>query len=162
MANRNSWIFYLTIGAIMTIGVGTGAVVAYGKTRGLRNNNPGNIRRTSSVVWHGAVQQLDGSRDDSFVQFQAPEYGIRAIARILANYAKRGIVTVESIIGTWAPPIENDTNAYIASVQAHTGWPTTRRVTPADYPALISAIIHQENGIQPYPQDIIHKGINLA
>ena len=42
--------------------------------RGLRNNNPGNIRN-SSTVWVG---EITPSKDKSFKQFKSMAYGYRA------------------------------------------------------------------------------------
>lgn len=47
--------------------------------RGLRNNNPGNIRRNSDV-FQGEIRP---SKDKSFKQFETMPYGYRAIFRIL-------------------------------------------------------------------------------
>lgn len=53
--------------------------------RGIRNNNPGNIRWGEN--WQGLKK--DGKeRDSSFCVFESPEYGIRALAKILINYKK--------------------------------------------------------------------------
>ena len=40
----------------------------------------------------------------------------RAAVKILRSYRKRGIVTVKDIIRTWAPPAENNTEAYVKSL----------------------------------------------
>ena len=80
--------------------------------RGLANNNPGNIRKSPSK-WLGEVE----GEDDAFESFAVPEYGIRAMAKLLINYqVRRGLDTIEEVIGRWAPPIENDTNSYVDSV----------------------------------------------
>ena len=57
--------------------------------RGLRNNNPGNIKRTGDK-WQGLVEEEDAT-DSVFFQFREMRWGIRAIARILRTYAGRGI-----------------------------------------------------------------------
>ena len=81
--------------------------------RGFRNNNPTNIRL--GAPWQGmSPTQTDGS----FVQFIAPQWGIRAAAKILLHYQAEGFNTVRQIINHWAPPNENDTDAYIADVAA--------------------------------------------
>ena len=85
--------------------------------RGLRNNNPLNIRRTATR-WIGArIEQTD----KSFVQFTSMAYGYRAAWKILQSYYERFSrqgkpFTVRNIISRWAPPTENDTEAYIISV----------------------------------------------
>ena len=78
--------------------------------RGTKNNNPGNIRH-SADAWKGMrVEQSD----ESFVQFDTPHFGIRAAARnFQTSFKKHGNDTVRDLITRWAPPIENDTEAYI-------------------------------------------------
>jgi hypothetical protein len=91
----------------------------YNTPRGLRNNNPLNIKRTGKDSWLGmsAVQE-----DKTFVQFMNMEYGWRAAFVILRNYYfKHGIHTIREIVKRWAPSSENDTDAYVSSVCRHTG-----------------------------------------
>ena len=85
--------------------------------RGLRNNNPLNIRH-SSDRWEGVRKE---QTDKPFVQFKSMAYGYRAAWRILQTYYERFCMqsktfTVRNIITRWAPPTENDTEAYIISV----------------------------------------------
>lgn len=128
-------------------------------SRGIRNNNPGNIDRKAGVTWRG--MSADQSSDPRFVVFDAPEFGIRAIARVLRSYAKRGLVTVEQIINTWAPPVENDTRSYINAVAAGLGIRPDDPVGAGSMPALIAAIIQHENGSQPYELAVIARGIAM-
>lgn len=150
--------FYQWVIVCMLV-VGGGAVVAY-KSRGLRNNNPGNIRR-SNDPWQGLSPT---QTDSAFFQFVDAKYGIRAMTRIIDNYKKRGLVTVEQIISTWAPPVENNTNSYINSVLKQTGWPSgwVPVKHEGDYLGLIKAIIKHENGLNPYSDAEINEGIRLA
>lgn len=129
-------------------------------TRGLRNNNPGNIR-ISSTVWAGQVPPSP-ELDKEFVTFSSPEYGIRAMAKVLKTYMSRGVNTVEKIITTWAPPSENDTSAYVKSVVAQTGLGAKQVLTPEYIAQLIPAIIKHENGSQPYTPAQIAKGVSLS
>lgn len=126
--------------------------------RGIRNNNPGNIVR-SGVGWQG--MSADQSADSRFIVFDAPEYGIRAMARVLKNYIAGGYTTVQQIINRWAPPIENDTGAYINAVAQSIGVSPTAPVDASAIPAIISAIIYHENGQQPYSPELIAHGIQL-
>lgn len=148
------------VGAGVTAaGQAVGQIVDWGTSRGLRNNNPGNIDRKSGVTWRG--MSPDQSADSRFVVFTAPEWGIRAMARVLKTYAGRGIDTIEEVIRTWAPPIENDTGAYVAAVSRSVGLPPNARIGPEHMPALLAAIIKHENGSQPYSMDMIRRGIEL-
>lgn len=82
------------------------------KPRGIRNNNPLNIRHGN--VWLGEVAKPN---DPCFEQFCTMEYGIRAACIILRRYIRRyGHDTIRTIISTWAPSNENDTNAYVEKV----------------------------------------------
>lgn len=81
--------------------------------RGIRNNNPLNIRYNPHNNWVGQT----GS-DGQFCKFSEPKYGIRAAVRIFKRYAgKDGKTTVFEIINKWAPRADgNDTNKYIENV----------------------------------------------
>ena len=85
--------------------------------RGLRNNNPLNIRHSASR-WQGArVEQTD----KAFVQFTSMTMGYRAAWRILETYYKHFETqhkpfTSRNIIYRWAPPNENDSEAYLRRV----------------------------------------------
>ena len=86
-------------------------------SRGLANNNPGNIRR-SKVRYKGEVQP---SRDPAFKQFESPAWGYRAVFMLLHTYRVRhGLRTIREMISRWAPPSENHTEAYIRAVAAET------------------------------------------
>lgn len=131
--------------------------------RGIRNNNPGNIRWGDD--WQGLVPKSERT-DKSFCQFTAPEYGIRAMIIILRNYEKKhGLNTVRKIINRWAPPVENDTEAYINSVAKQVGVDADKVIDVTDSRVMIpllEAIITHENGSQPYDFATFVKAIDLA
>lgn len=139
--------------------------------RGIRNNNPGNIRWGDD--WKGLVPQAKRT-DKSFCQFIEIKWGIRALAKVLLNYRKRpglpgvgnsGIDTVKEIISRWAPPNENDTNAYIQSVAKACGVKPDAPIDLMDKELmlkLVKAIIQHENGVQPYTDVVLLNGIGLA
>lgn len=86
--------------------------------RGLRNNNPGNIRRNSEV-FHGEVNP---SKDTAFKQFKSMAYGYRAVFKILSNYYRKySLTTIRKMIGRWAPENENKTSAYVSLVSSYSG-----------------------------------------
>jgi hypothetical protein len=125
-----------------------------GTPRGIRNNNPGNIDFNTSTKWVGLV-----GNDGRFCVFDKPENGIRAIQRVLNSYSARGIDTVREVVTTWAPPVENNTAAYVAAVANACG------VGADQVPnrmRLIKAIVKHENGQQPYTDFQIANGIALA
>ena len=115
----------------------------------------------AGVTWEG--ENPDQSGDDSFVVFLTVEYGIRAIARILTSYAKRGLNTVQGIIARWAPPGDNNTAAYVAAVCLECGVdPTAPIDVQQTLPSLIQGIIVHENGACIYTDAQINQGIALA
>jgi len=129
--------------------------------RGIRNHNPGNIRR-SADRWKGLAV---GQPDAAFFTFEAPLWGIRAMAVILRNYRRKyGLTTVAQIIRRWAPASENDTTAYIAAVAQAVGVKPSAEL-PADGDSLaqlVAAIIRHENGVQPYDATLIRQAVTLA
>lgn len=82
-------------------------------SRGLSNNNPGNIRK-SPTKWQG---EKVPSTDPAFKQFTSMAYGYRAMLKLLQNYSRlNGCKTVSQMINRWAPPCENHTDNYIRAV----------------------------------------------
>ena len=130
-------------------------------TRGLRNRNPGNLKELpgDKTLWVGERATND---DPIFEEFDTFEHGIRALGRVLDSYANRGILTVEQIIKTYAPDTENNTGAYIRSIESQTGLLANHVVTDADRVALVAAIIKHENGINPFSDAFIAEGLALA
>lgn len=131
--------------------------------RGIRNNNPGNIRW--GYNWQGLVPKSQRT-DKDFCQFIKPEYGIRAMIVILRNYQrKHGLNTIHGIINRWAPTNENNTQAYIDSVAKSTAATPDQYVNTSDsrfMMKLLQAIIRHENGEQPYGFDVFVKAVELA
>lgn len=138
--------------------------------RGIRNNNPGNIRK-SGDAWQGLA---DIQPDTEFFSFADPVYGIRALAKILRNYRDRyGLNTVAGIINRWAPPVgrdsqgnsyTQDSSAYARAVANKVGVAPTEPLTwdAGQMRRLVSAIIQHENGQQPYSMATIADGISRA
>lgn len=84
-----------------------------GTTRGMRNNNPGNIEDGPFA------KRLPGyaGTDGRFAKFASLDNGMGAIDSLLQNYGQEGINTVGGIINRWAPPTDNNpTPAYAATV----------------------------------------------
>ena len=154
---KNDWLIWVAIAALAIAATGTGIYVM---ARGIRNNNPGNIRHGGSQ-WQGMSAT---QTDTEYVQFNDPVYGIRALAKLLKNYQRNyGLNTINEIINRWAPPSENITGAYIANVSRIVGVDKDRQILVDDYlPGLVTAIITHENGSQPYSGEQIAEGIRLA
>lgn len=133
-------------------------------TRGERNNNPGNIREyANDPHWIGERATDD---DTAFEEFDTPEAGIRALAKVLLSYQrKHGLRTVQQIISRWAPSNENNTLAYIDAVAKSMG---VLSETDVDLESstrmfdLVKAIIRHENGRVIYSDAQIEDGIDRA
>ncbi len=126
--------------------------------RGYRNCNPGNIRLGAD--WRGL---RECQTDSDFCQFMSHEFGIRALSRTLRTYyTKHQLRTLRAFINRWAPPSENETDAYVESVAARTGLMPDEPITLGiDWclTGLTKAIIHHELGCQPYSDWLIDEGI---
>lgn len=116
--------------------------------RGLRNNNPGNLNFAHQT---GAVLEY-GMAHPRFARFQTMDDGVEALCQQLQLYFQRHINTVAGIICKWAPPTENYTSAYSAYVaqQMAVDPNLVLQGTPAQAARLALAIIHLENGKQPF------------
>lgn len=129
--------------------------------RGERNNNPGNIR-ISSTAWQGKVI----GKDTAFETFATAADGIRAMAKLLRNYQViYGLNTVRRIIGRWAPSSENNTSAYVAAVAAALGVGPDQAIDLANdavLAALVRAVIQHENGRVIYASGDIAAAVAAA
>ena len=133
--------------------------------RGIRNNNPLNIRR-SKDKWKGlrAVQA-----DAQFCQFESLEYGWRAAFYLLTRtyYHKYRLYTIRTIIRRWAPSSENNTEAYIANVARLTGIAPDEPLgipsaQPARWMMLGAAMAIQENGTSSLDYFAMLRGWEMA
>ena len=112
--------------------------------RGLRNNNPLNIRH-SADRFRGEI----AGTDKSFKTFSSLAYGYRAAFVILGTYLSQGCNTIEKIISRWAPPAENDTESYISQVERYSGVSRHKELTSAsgtEYMMIVAAMSFVENG----------------
>jgi len=138
--------------------------------RGIRNNNPGNIRIGDK--WQGLVMSME-RKDADFCEFKDPTWGIRALAATLITYQDRyKINTIDGIIKRWAPPIENNTQEYINAVSRLTRFGAHDTLDLHRYEAMqpiLEAIIRHENGRGPlgtintwYDRQTIDAGLQRA
>lgn len=127
--------------------------------RGVRNNNPLNIRRTADK-WQGlASVQSDGA----FFQFVSPEYGFRAAFKIIKNNWKK-CHTIHSIVSRWAPPVENNTASYIRVVSSYLGLPSQASLGEFDNNPLVISLVRIMAYVETgnwYDISIIKAGYNL-
>lgn len=142
-------------------------------TRGIRNNNPGNIDYNPRNQWQGQLPP-DPAIEKRFARFDTAENGIRALAKLLLAYRGKdgmpgvggpGIDTVREAISRWAPGGENDTEAYIRTVAAYIGVQPNQPIDIRNFRTLIvltTGIIRHENGAVPYAASVIAEGVQRA
>lgn len=122
------------------------------RPRGIRNNNPGNLR-----TW-GNTPRVDG-----FARFETPEAGLSAMIRNLqTQQSKHGLNTIASIIGKWAPASENNTVAYIEAMAKNTGFAPNQKLDLTDKATvapLVSAIIKHEGNEAGFSKDMVEKAV---
>ena len=135
--------------------------------RGIRNNNPLNIRLNPENRWQGRLSPKLNS-DGAFEQFQDPIMGLRAAAVLLiAHYDRKHLDTIRKLVQVWAPPNENDTEAYARCVAKASGFGIDEPLDLHDYRCLrpiLTAMIRVENGRQPYTDAqidaaLVHAGV---
>lgn len=138
-------------------GVGTNDVSYLGQSelpRGIRNNNPGNIKMTNPRQgWSGSVAS---PTDSTFEQFHYYVYGLRAMAKLIRNNISRGYDTPNKLISRWAPASDNNpTSAYVGAVAAALAiGPDDRLNGDKATVRLLAEVIEEfENGMQVMTDD---------
>ena len=132
------------------------------ESRGIRNNNPLNIRRNPANQWQG-LRPVQA--DKLFCQFKAMKWGLRAAIKLFDNYIRRGAQTPRQIISRWAPPSENDTASYVRKACQRAGLdPDSPVLFWADLRKLIKAMAWIESRFQPSDEllDEARKTLPLA
>lgn len=124
-------------------------------SRGLRNHNPLNIRK-SRDRFKGEVVP---SSDVAFKQFESDAYGYRAAFVILATYLQQGKNNITRIVASWAPAADNNnTVRYIENVEKRSGIDRFQPLTSAsgnDYIQIVAAMSYSENGIPAVMEDVV-------
>lgn len=106
--------------------------------RGVRNNNPLNLRVGNN--WQG---ELSVNTDGAFEQFVSTAYGFRAAAKTIRTYqSKHGLMTINDIIGRFAPPNENDTRNYAQFVAGKMGISKHATIDLRHDDALLAELLH--------------------
>ena len=133
------------------------------QSRGIRNNNPGNIDYNKNNQWRGQIGIETSAINPRFAKFDTPENGIRALAKLLLNYQRlHKLNTVREIINRWAPPVENIPSAYVTACARALGVDQNEVVNLSDrrlLKLLTVAIIKHENGYQPYSDAVVTDGV---
>ena len=108
-----------------------------GGSRSWRNSNPGNIRKGDFSSNNGAIGD-----DGSFAIFPEKGIGNKAIEALLRG-GSYGNLSIEKAINRYAPPSENDTDAYVNFVLQQTNLSRTDILDDlkiADIRKIVSAI----------------------
>lgn len=107
--------------------------------RGARNNNPLNIRRSTSN-WYG-LKPASECVDAEFCEFSELIWGVRAALKLLRSYVKLGkCATLRDVIFRWAPPTENNSRVYLNYVIRQTSIPGDRELDIDDMDRLIAIV----------------------
>lgn len=117
--------------------------------RGVRNNNPLNIRYVAKNKWEGRVSRKS---DPDFEEFRSMRYGYRAAFVLLHHYMNLyNLHTIIDIVSRWAPQGDgNDTISYANTVSQKTGIPIHKELKFIDFRAIINiahAMAEVENGV---------------
>ena len=128
--------------------------------RGWRNNNPMNIRFVVANKWRGKVSE-NRKKDSAFEEFTNVVWGWRAAFYLLMKYYfKNKLKTPRMIITKYAPPSENNTDAYVHNVMEFmhkNGFPNLEENATLANPyefrfqwvQFMKAMTIQESGIMP-------------
>ena len=128
--------------------------------RGVRNNNPGNLKYVPGVAWIGQ----NGQDDDGFAIFDSADDGLRALARLLHTYAAwDGVRTIDQLIGRYAPGGVTSVDHYAKFVADDVGVSPCQTID-VDHliPLIMRAIIWFENGQDPYTRPQIRDAVDEA
>lgn len=137
------------------------------QVRNVRNNNPGNIKDFGDK-WEGMTGTDSGGNvaEGSFVKFESPELGVRALTKDITNKRRRGLNTVEKILKVYAPEgRENNLQAYIDDVTSDLGIKPNTKLRDKNMFALIKAITKHEGGkdsLSHFTDDVIMSGMSMA
>ena len=128
--------------------------------RGIRNNNPLNIRIGNT--WQGEVEN---PTDKTFEQFTQMVYGLRAGFYLLRRYISRyHLNTISDIIKRWAPANENNTENYIKRVSLEVGLNPYEPIRFEDKETMcniVNAMVFVENG-QRVDMELIERGYDIV
>lgn len=148
-------------------------------SRGLRNNNPTNIKKVSTP-WRGQV----GLDDKNHVIFEHPKWAVRAaIINLRSYWFNHGLRTIAAILSRWAPSNDtigsipgappNSPREYSAFVARRMGISSTARLSlfnserkvadPDQLRKLVKAMSAYEiGGGYNLPDSLFHEGLALV
>jgi len=133
-----------------------------------KKNNPTAVEMTKKRIadpWEGQSKNQNMDNDGRMVRFDAPENGYRAAARTLHTYRTvHNKTNLTDIIHRWAPPSENDTDGYIATIRRLTNFDKDEEIDSADklFKLLKAMTIEENMGWFPYEEEDIWEGIRRS
>jgi hypothetical protein len=141
--------------------------------RNVRNNNPGNIKINKANDWNGSISNPS---DKTFESFQTPEYGVRALNKVVDANIK-ATNNFEEFVNRYAsepseqayfkqtgklkPHLQNYAESLARSQQIDT---STNFPKSLDKKALLRAIIRHEGGqesLSYYDDSVLDSGLKL-
>lgn len=130
------------------------------QTRGYRDNNPFDLM-DNGIAWKGIC-----GTDGRMLKFSTAALGLRAGYKDLRNAQKlHGRHTVRAIVTPYAPPEENDTEAYVAAVAEELGVGPDDELNMEERPTLRrfgDAVIRREIGGVPYDEATLAEAVRQA
>lgn len=117
---------------------------------GVKLNNPLNIRHSRRNDWIGLNPNTP--QKEGFCNFLTLEHGYLAALKLMRTYmTKYQLLTPAAIIYRWAPPTENKTHLYLATVCAWTGLDQneTIEVMSIEMLQLLQGMARMETGLRP-------------
>jgi len=134
-------------------------------TRGILLNNPMNLMEVASINWQGEIKPTHDP-DGRLCEFDTMQNGLRAgIDNLKNKQVKHGLNTWATIIPVYAPPDENDTEAYIAAMEKWTGVDRNAQLNLLDPGFLAKAtavMIRHEQGSDPCSADMIAQEVSAV
>jgi len=151
------------------MGMRSGGIMAYqgggvvkaqnGLPLGLRINNPGNIRPGAGFI--GETGEQSG-----YAQFESPQTGLRALARLLNTYGTQyDINTPRELLSRYAPKSDNPESFenYLKYFEQETGIaPDQEFDLVGQRETVMPAIVGFEQGQQPYSEQDYSMAIEAA
>lgn len=128
-------------------------------TRGMKNNNPFNLRN-SNAKWIGKI----GVDDKNFVIFDTLENGVRAgLINLKNGYFNLGL-SISEIVAKYAPADDNNNEiAYVNNILKYSDKFTPDYVPEnlVDYMLVSKAIVKVEQGFNAVSEDLLMKYLNV-
>jgi hypothetical protein len=122
------------------------------KSRGLKNNNPFNLVK-SSTRWYGEIDGID----EKFCTFSSLDLGVRAgLINLYTGYFSKSL-TVRRLVMKYSPPEDNisksdpdgmkSVEAYIGAISKRTLLSDSMVPIKSQWLSVASAMLYHENGI---------------